>query len=1116
MKRGIAGVLCLTLLGVFPPATASGQPGPSDDAHTWPTPPVMQSVAAAVVSPPLEARPPIEIGDFASLDSDGADALHVKFADDTALDLVGDRLVGVAPEIDEALASADADVSALFDRPEAELDAERGDLEVVLGAPAVDLAVWYRVEVADPDDLVGLLGVLNAHSSVEAALPEPHVAPATLAFPAQTSPDHEAEQIYRLPAPVGIDALHAQTVAGGSGTATTLFDIEYSWNTDHEDLGDAVGAELANGTPVDPFANPDHGTGVLGIMAAEDNGFGVTGIVPDAPLRLVNVHTDEGQALTNALTLATANAAPGDVILVEQQLCPVALVGSSCPTGWLPIEWFPSYYDAIVAAVGAGIHVVQPAGNGGRDVDGELVFPDSGSILVGAGNASGCTVQGAAPPRGRLGFSNYGSRIDVQGHGACVWTTGVEGLGAVSDADTSYTGFFNGTSAASAIVAGAVVSLASISETAGDPLAPNELRALLRATGVAQDTSVDPFLIGPQPDLRSAVTSYLADPHPAPANDDFHAPSAVGALPAGISQSADGASIQVGEPVATCGSVDRSLWFRFDPAVHQRLAVDVAGSDGAPSVAVWWQSDPDVLTQLACAPADSTGPVVAVDVRAGETYLIQVGDVGGQVDVAFRSPGACDVDGDGWGDVVVGVPGEAVGGDDAAGAVAVVFGHGPDGADRGLQRSAASSGVAGAAEADDRFGEQVACGDLDGDGYDDVVVGIPGEDRKGQEDSGAIHVLPGSATGLDTSRDRFVTQSTGGVPGSSEAGDRFGASLAVGDFDGDGYDDVAVGAPGEAHSGADDAGLVTILRGGATGLDTDGGVSIHQNSPGIPGGAEDDDGFGTGLAAGDVNADGYDDLVITMPDESLGGANRVGAATVVLGGGDGLDLETARWLAPTQSGIASPGDGGRRFGRSVAVGDVDGDGFDDVLIGSAGKRKGGVDIVMGAETGVVTTGRRLRVGRAGVPSQSNGAASFARSLAVVDTDGDGSGEVVVGSPNARGGASRSGAIFVVSLGAGGVTLRAAVLTQDTVGVADTSEADDDFGAALAGADLDGDGRVEIVVGVPGERVSGKSEAGAVVIIEGGADVDASRQVHSEVDGVGGRSETGDRFGAALD
>jgi hypothetical protein len=203
-------------------------------------------------------------------------------------------------------------------------------------------------------------------------------------------------------------------------------------------------------------------------------------------------------------------------------------------------------------------------------------------------------------------------------------------------------------------------------------------------------------------------------------------------------------------------------------------------------------------------------------------------------------------------DLAVGVPWEDIGGVVSAGAVQVLYGSAS-----GLQATGSqiwhqdTSGIQGVAEPYDGFGEALTAGDLNGDGVDDLAVGVPGEAFGSSRDidRGAVQVLYGSASGLQATGNQYWHQDTSGIPDFMEPADRFGAALTTGDFNGDGVDDLAVGVPGEDIGDPiiEDAGVVQIIFGSASGLTADGDQFWYQDTPVIMENAEWRDGFATSL-----------------------------------------------------------------------------------------------------------------------------------------------------------------------------------------------------------------------------------------------------------------------------
>ena len=467
------------------PLPAGSAPQPLEDPFVLPT-------------PPQRAVPP----------GYSHERLHLKFREGTGIRLEGEDFVSdVGIELsglNETLASFQpVSIERLFSAPRHVLADETSDIEADSGRELADLRLYFRVDIQSTSDMEPLLQALNASSIVEIAYPEP------LPAPVPVTPDFVGLQRYRAPAPDGIDADFAAGVPGGLGERVKVIDIEYAWNLMHEDLSKAglPGALIPNKTPVDPFVGTDHGTAVLGELVADDNGFGVTGLVPNASLGMVNAfNAEDGYDLQDSIFIAHQDLGPGDVMLIEQQAFGLG--------GYVPVEWVPAYYDAIATATAAGVIVVEAAGNGSQDLDDPVYgspfpagLPDSGAIIVGAGAASNC----GSPARSRLGFSTFGSRVDLQGWGQCVATTGYGGLHGLPQANDAYTASFSGTSSASPIVAAAAASVSSaLEEAKGVPSTPQDVRARLIASGTPQDLTSPgalPGEIGPQPDVRAAIVT---------------------------------------------------------------------------------------------------------------------------------------------------------------------------------------------------------------------------------------------------------------------------------------------------------------------------------------------------------------------------------------------------------------------------------------------------------------------------------------------------------------------------------------------------------------------------------------------------------------------------------
>jgi hypothetical protein len=405
-------------------------------------------------------------------------------------------------------------------------------------APAVgpampNFAIYYRVEAPAPR-LKEIARELRENDAIEAAYVKPpaepplinEMAPAAVEAPPAT-PDFTSRQVYLGPAPSGIDARHAWTLRGGRGAAVRIIDIEGAWRFSHEDLTQNQGG-LVGGVPSPDIGWRNHGTAVIGVFGGDGNGFGVSGICPEANVSAISIFGGMGSA--PAIRNAVNRLQAGDIILLELHRAGPRNNYQSRPdqNGYIAIEWWPDDFDAILFATRRGILVVEAAGNGAQNLDDPIYdtpdsgFPagwtnpfnranrDSGAILVGAGAPPpGTHGRDHGPDRSRLGFSNFGNAIDVQGWGREVTTCGYGDLQGGSNEDFWYTDQFSGTSSASPIVVGTLGCLQGILRAGGiTPLTPARARKVLRATGSPQqDAPGQPSSqrIGNRPDLRALV-----------------------------------------------------------------------------------------------------------------------------------------------------------------------------------------------------------------------------------------------------------------------------------------------------------------------------------------------------------------------------------------------------------------------------------------------------------------------------------------------------------------------------------------------------------------------------------------------------------------------------------
>ena len=318
-----------------------------------------------------------------------------------------------------------------------------------------------------------------------------------------TTPLLADRQTYRGTNGINIDAAWAARGARGQGVRVT--DCEYSFNVAHEDLRNLVAQQpgLNSYYIQPPTFSDDHGTAVLGILGSAENNYGMTGMIPEAGLRFYGEFaTVNGapQYRAAAITAALAASSPGDVVLLEMQT-------TGAQGGYGPAEYDQAVWTATKTGTDAGVHVVAAAGNGSENLDAPEYADyrnrgDSGAIIVGAGNQA----------RAKMGFSTYGTRVNVQGLGDYVVASlGYGDLATYGgDHNQKYTTNFAGTSSASPMVTTAMAAVESVTRLAlGRPLAPSEMRQLLVSTGKPQtgDTSQK---IGPLPDIVAALDQKLA------------------------------------------------------------------------------------------------------------------------------------------------------------------------------------------------------------------------------------------------------------------------------------------------------------------------------------------------------------------------------------------------------------------------------------------------------------------------------------------------------------------------------------------------------------------------------------------------------------------------------
>ncbi|OON74436.1 FG-GAP-like repeat-containing protein [Streptomyces tsukubensis] len=391
--------------------------------------------------------------------------------------------------------------------------------------------------------------------------------------------------------------------------------------------------------------------------------------------------------------------------------------------------------------------------------------------------------------------------------------------------------------------------------------------------------------------------------------------------------------------------------------------------------------------------------------------------------------------------------------------------------------------------------------DLDHDGINDIVAGLPKAAGNGLAGAGKVTVVPGGTSGPEPTKKKTISQSSEGVEGASETGDAFGAASAWGDVNGDGYADLAVGAPGEDDTeGHADRGAVTVLYGPA--LNTSFMYQMGGSYP-LSGAA-----FGSAVTVGDFDADGKAEVfaaaagnggtwsqksataertgtlttesaTLTYMDATTGDFDRDGYADVAVNYRDGANIGRVQWFKGSASGLVKAGTLAVKGGRSVAAGDVNGNGYDDLVIGqpytseSDAHAGGQVTVVSGSASGL-SGATTVHQDSAGVPGAAENGDAMGWSVSAGDVDNDGYTDVLAGVPDedlTRDGVNQAdaGAALLLRGGASGLTgTGSASYNQDTAGISGVSETGDKVGSAVILADLSGWGRADLAIGAAGE------------------------------------------------
>jgi hypothetical protein len=517
-------------------------------------------------------------------------------------------------------------------------------------------------------------------------------------------------------------------------------------------------------------------------------------------------------------------------------------------------------------------------------------------------------------------------------------------------------------------------------------------------------------------------------------------------------------------------------------------------------------------------PVELFAQVLVFDAGAPQGWAIS-----NAISTTVRDQVPSDFNGDGFSDLAIGVPDEDVGGLSDAGAVNVIYGSaaGLATADNVLLRpNKFVNGLLGnLPRSDAHYGEAVATGDFNGDGYDDLAVGARGDTLAvggtSYPGAGSVQVIYGSPIGLQggsAGPDDQLLMQGGWVGDSVGSHDLFGRAVAAGDYDGDGFDDLAIGAPGEDLQWVD-AGVVHIVYGSATGL-------VHAEVSADPAGDGFQEFFGDEVLFADLNGDGLDELVASKPYEDGVGGSFAGGVAILRRDIDGNVSSIDVHRDSVFNGQAVQGDtgAGDLFGSSLAAADFARDGAEDLVVGVRGDRiagavdAGSVHLFRFVPGGIVPFDDSIwHQDTPGVLGTADVGERFGAALTIYDHDQDGLPDLVVGAYEERlFGIVAAGGVHVLR----GSTTTGLTATNDTLmtypglGLGPAT-AGMFFGYALTAGRYFGTCDEQLVIGIPHAEVNGV-DAGAVAVVDGGLPVVLWSQAP-----LNGLLNAGDRFGWSL-
>jgi hypothetical protein len=418
----------------------------------------------------------------------------------------------------------------------------------------------------------------------------------------------------------------------------------------------------------------------------------------------------------------------------------------------------------------------------------------------------------------------------------------------------------------------------------------------------------------------------------------------------------------------------------------------------------------------------SSGGATGVEVEVGSEQKISADsggfngnlDDGDQFGSAIADPG--DLEADGVGDLAVGTPFNDDGGSDR-GAVWILFMDADGRVDQQQKISSNAGSFGGSLNDGDLFGSALAgIGDLNSDGAFDLAAGVPGDD-KGGADRGGVWILFLDAEGK-VRQEQKIADNAGGFGGNLNDDDRFGSAVAdIGDVNGDGIPDLAVGAPND-DSGSENAGAVWILMMNVEGK-VDAWQKVSNSAGGFGGSLDADDNFGAAITGiGDLDNNGVPDLAVGVPGDDKGGADRGGVWILFLDA-EGKVLQEQK-IADDTGDFGKNLDDGDRFGSAVAdIGDMNGDSIPDLAVGApndddGSDNAGAVWILMMKADGKVDGWQKVSSNAGGFGVNLDADDHFGAAVTGIgDLDNSELTDLAVGAPGDDAGGTDQGAAWIL-------------------------------------------------------------------------------------------------------